>query len=199
MSVFNLFLETGIKHILDINGFDHILFILTLCAVYSLKQWKNVLVLITAFTIGHSLTLVLATFNIINLSSELVELLIAITILLTALSNIISKSSNFSVRFFIVRYFISFSFGLIHGLGFSTFLRSMLGSQSSILKPLFAFNVGIEIGQLIIVISMFLIIGILSFIIKSIDIYKKWILSIVSIIISAYLIVIRFPINIFLN
>ncbi len=197
MSVFNLFLETGIKHILDINGFDHILFILTLCAVYSLKQWKNVLVLITAFTIGHSLTLVFATFNIINLSSDLVEFLIAITILLTALSNIISKSSNFSVQFFIVRYFISFSFGLIHGLGFSTFLRSMLGAESSIIKPLFAFNIGIEIGQIVIVISMFLLTEVLKFVFESIYEYKKWVLSILSIIVAIYLIVLRFSTNMF--
>ena len=157
MSVFQLYLSLGLSHIADIQGYDHILFILALCGVYVLKQWKHVLILITAFTLGHSLTLVLATFNIISIPSSLIELLIPITILITATGNIVYKKVEFSKKLHVFKYFTALFFGLIHGLGFSNYLRSLLLQEQDLIMPLFAFNVGIELGQVLIVLGILFI------------------------------------------
>lgn len=146
MSSFEMYLRLGFQHIIDINAYDHIVFVLVLCAGYSLKQFSKVLILITAFTIGHSLTLALSTLNIVNVSSDLIEFLIPATILVTALSNILPlKASN--NRFV---YIVTLFFGLIHGLGFSNYLKELLGQEFNIFTPLLAFNLGLELGQLII-------------------------------------------------
>lgn len=152
MSVFRLYLELGIDHILDFKGYDHILFVMTLCAVYFASEWRRVLILITAFTIGHSVTLALATLHLITVSTELVEFLIPLTIALTALFNVLYRKERVNRTLHMVKYFAALFFGLIHGLGFSNYLRSLLGSESSIVKPLFAFNVGIELGQILVVV-----------------------------------------------
>lgn len=151
MSIFQMYLSLGIDHIADINAYDHILFILTLCAVYQLRQWRKLLILITAFTIGHSITLGLATLKFINVPVNLIEFLIPVTILITALANILQKSGKISLKAHLFRYSLALFFGLIHGLGFSSYLRSLLGKEDSIIVPLLSFNLGIEIGQFIIV------------------------------------------------
>jgi len=151
MNTFNLYLQLGIEHIADLIGYDHILFILVLAAVYSLREWKQIIMLITAFTLGHSVTLVLATFNYLIIPSLLIEFLIPLTIFLTALGNIFQKKERVEKRLHLYKYITALFFGLIHGLGFSNYLRSLLGSEESLVKPLFGFNLGIEIGQLIIV------------------------------------------------
>lgn len=158
MDQFQFYLEQGVNHITDLNGLDHMVFIITLCAVYRLDQWKRILILVTAFTVGHTLTLALSGLNIISVNQQLVETLIPVTILLTAVYNIIKKETE--GKRFQVNYFLALSFGLIHGMGFSNFFRAMMMgiSKDSIVFPLFSFNVGIEIGQLIIV-SVFLILN----------------------------------------
>ena len=161
MNIFQLYLTLGINHIADINAYDHILFIITLCAVYTFSQWKNVLVLVTAFTIGHSLTLALATLNLIHVSTDLIEFLIPLTIFITALSNVLQKSGKVLLKRHLFKYFTAMFFGLIHGLGFSNYLRSLLGQEDSIIGPLFSFNLGIEIGQFIIVAIIMLLTWIL--------------------------------------
>lgn len=151
MNTFNLYLQLGIEHIADLRGYDHILFILVLAAVYSIKEWKQIIVLITAFTIGHSITLVLATFNYLIIPSVLIEFLIPLTIFLTALGNTFQKKGKIEKRLHLYKYITALFFGLIHGLGFSNYLRGLLGSEENLVKPLFGFNLGIEIGQLIVV------------------------------------------------
>ncbi len=96
MSLFELYFTLGLQHIADLKGYDHILFILTLCAVYSLKEWKRVLVLVTAFTIGHSLTLALATLDLVRVDGDLIEFLIPLTIFVTALSNLFARKQKIS-------------------------------------------------------------------------------------------------------
>lgn len=155
MSDFEIFLPLGFQHITDIQGYDHILFVIALCAIYRLNDWKKVAFLVTAFTIGHSITLALATINLISYSTKLVELLIPITIFLTCFINFYHKSAEYSSdietpSFF--RYPIAMIFGLIHGMGFSNYLRSLLGKEESIWQPLLAFNIGLELGQLVIVV-----------------------------------------------
>ncbi|HBX50861.1 MAG: HupE / UreJ protein [Bacteroidetes bacterium RIFOXYA12_FULL_35_11] len=157
MSIFEMYLKLGISHITDLKGYDHILFLLTLCAVYTVSEWRRVLILITAFTIGHTSTLVLATFNIIRIDSGLIEFLIPLTIFITAISNILLKTENVSLRFHIFKYITAMFFGLIHGFGFSNYLRSLLLQEENLALPLFSFNLGIEIGQILIIIGIFLL------------------------------------------
>jgi hypothetical protein len=151
MSLFELYFRLGLQHIADLKGYDHILFILTLCVVYSLKEWRRVLVLITAFTIGHSLTLALATLDLVRVDGDLIEFLIPLTIFLTALVNLFTRKKKVTSLQYYLKYAAALFFGLIHGLGFSNYLRSLLGTERGLVLPLFSFNVGIESGQIIIV------------------------------------------------
>jgi hypothetical protein len=157
MSLFKLYFTLGLDHIADLKGYDHILFILTLCVVYTVKEWKRVLILITAFTIGHSLTLALATLDLIRVDGDLIEFLIPLTIFLTAMGNVILRKQRVSSLLHSLKYGAAMFFGLIHGLGFSNYLRSLLGSEKGLLLPLFSFNVGIETGQIIIVVAIMLL------------------------------------------
>ncbi len=182
--MFKTYLQLGFEHILDLQGYDHILFIITLCAIFSIVQWRQLLILITAFTIGHCLTLALSALKIVQINAELVEFLIPLTILMTAIYNIIiNDHSNM-----IIHYVMTSLFGLIHGLGFSNFFKALLGKEENILQPLLAFNIGVEIGQIIIVtITMFVSFFFLEAGIKQ----RYWTiaLSIVSAIISIYLMI----------
>lgn len=163
MSIFNFYFKIGINHITDLAGYDHILFLITLSAVYSVLQWRQLLVLITAFTIGHSITLALSILNIILIPSKIIEFLIPATIFITSVTNFFQKNDTVSSKIQKLKYVTAMFFGLIHGMGFSNFLRGMLSSEQSLLKPLFAFNLGLEAGQFMIV---------LGFIIASIILQK---------------------------
>ncbi len=152
VSEFALYFGLGKDHILDTNGYDHILFVIALCAVYLLHDWKKVLILVTAFTIGHSITLALATLNIVAFPGEVIEFLIPLTIFITAFANVLKRDEASSKAAIQINYVFALFFGLIHGLGFSNFLRELLGQSQNIITPLFAFNVGLELGQLVIVV-----------------------------------------------
>ena len=147
-----LWFQTGFEHITDLAGYDHMLFLLILCSVYSFRNW-DWLILITAFTIGHCITLALSVLNIFRLPSSLIEFAIPLTILISAIFRWIQveKNENKSYQKDQKVYAITLLFGLIHGLGFSNMLRSMLGSQADILQPLLFFNLGLEVGQIVIV------------------------------------------------
>lgn len=151
MSEFALYFQLGLDHILDTDGYDHILFIIALCTVFQLRDWKRVLILVTAFTIGHSITLALSTLRVVNFNSELIEFLIPVTILITAFSNLFKRQYGMTPRKVQLNYFFALFFGLIHGLGFSNYLRSLIGKSSSVTTELLSFNIGIEAGQIIIV------------------------------------------------
>jgi len=168
MQDFPLYFELGWQHILDWKGYDHILFVMVLCGTYLLSDWKKVLILVTAFTIGHSITLALSVLKIIHIKTDLIEFLIPVTILITAASNILAgKSRPKGVQ---LKYILALFFGLIHGLGFSNYLNSLLGKSTSIVTELFAFNAGLEFGQIIIVLGILLI----SFILINLFKVKKW-------------------------
>jgi len=161
MGQFQLYFQLGIQHILDLDGFDHILFVVALCAIYILRDWKKIIILVTAFTIGHSLTLALATLNLIKVDTDLVEFLIPVTIGITALSNILKPKPS-TGKGLQINYLFALFFGLIHGLGFSNYLRSLLGREASLFEPLLAFNIGLEVGQLVIVAIFMTAAGILN-------------------------------------
>lgn len=170
MSEFLAYLQLGFDHITDSNGYDHILFIMALCTIYTLVEWKKVLILVTAFTIGHSVTLALATLGMVTIRPDVIELLIPVTILITAFINLFHKVPKSTYRpqenGYSSRFPLALFFGLIHGLGFSNYLRALLGKEASILNPLFGFNVGLEIGQLIIVFIFLTIAFILTELLK---------------------------------
>jgi len=146
-----MYFGLGVHHIADFAGYDHILFLVCLTAVYLVKDWKRILILITAFTIGHSVSLVLATLNIVYFSSSWIEFLIPLTIFITGLWNVIDRNDQVSRSGHNIKYAAALFFGLIHGLGFSNYLRSLLGAEDNLALPLFGFNLGIETGQIIIV------------------------------------------------
>ena len=153
MAEFALYFGLGKDHILDyVNGYDHILFVLALCAVYLIRDWKKILILVTAFTIGHSITLALATLRILNVGTDVIEFLIPLTIFITAVANLFKKETEVSKTRIQINYVFALFFGLIHGLGFSNYLRALLGKQENIVSPLFAFNLGLEMGQIIVVV-----------------------------------------------
>lgn len=156
MDQFLVYFETGFQHIADLKGIDHILFVMALCIRYQFSDWKKLLILITAFTIGHSITLALSVFDVVNYSIAWIEFLIPVTIVITAISNVFVTKFTFSSKFPLI-YFFALFFGLIHGLGFSNYLKSMLGKDESIIGQLLAFNLGLEAGQIIIVLAILLI------------------------------------------
>ena len=155
MSDFGFYFSLGWEHIISWNALDHQLFILSLAAIYLLKDWRQVLVLVTAFTIGHSLTLALTVFNLIRFPSNWIEFLIPCTIVITAISNLFQRS--FSPRAIRINYFLALFFGLIHGMGFANKLRYILAEDQSIGWSLFGFNVGLEAGQIAVVLIILLI------------------------------------------
>lgn len=157
MSEFLIYLKLGFDHIVDPAAHDHLLFVVTLCAAYRPEDWKKILLLVTAFTIGHSLTLALSALDVLRLPSELVETLIPITILLTALHNIWinqPEGGTFS-RMVSANYLLALFFGLIHGMGFANYFRTLMGEAGNVVGMLFPFNLGIELGQILIVLCFF--------------------------------------------
>ncbi|ALD21727.1 HupE/UreJ family protein [Hymenobacter sp. DG25A] len=161
MSVFQTYLQLGFFHIFNLQAYDHLVFLLALCAPYVLQDWRRVAALVTSFTVGHSITLALATLGFVQYSPALIEVLIPVTILLTCLVNLSKAGQRPNPRAPIVLALpnlLAISFGLIHGLGFSSYLRELLGHQSRPVLELLAFNVGVELGQLLIV-SLILILG----------------------------------------
>jgi hypothetical protein len=150
MSDFGFYFSLGWEHIISRDALDHQLFILALAAIYLLKDWRQVLILVTAFTIGHSLTLALTFLNIIHFPSAWIEFLIPCTIVATAITNFFQKS--FTPGAIRINYFLALFFGLIHGMGFANKLRYILAEDQSIGWSLFGFNVGLEAGQIAVVI-----------------------------------------------
>jgi hypothetical protein len=156
MHEFWMYTQIGFNHIANLSGMDHILFVAALCIRYQLSDWKKWLILVTAFTIGHSVTLVLSVFNYLDFATNWIEFLIPVTILITSISNMFVKKFTFNTKFPVI-YFFALFFGLIHGLGFSFYLKSLLGLQQNIAPALLAFNVGLEIGQILIVMAILVI------------------------------------------
>jgi hypothetical protein len=155
MQDFYFYFTIGWEHIISWDALDHLLFIAALAAIYTLKDWKQVLILVTAFTIGHSLTLALSVLDIVRFPDKWVEFLIPCTIVITAFSNLFQK--NFSPRSVRVNYFLALFFGLIHGMGFANTIRFMLAKDQSLGMGLFGFNVGLEVGQIVVVLILLLI------------------------------------------
>ena len=174
MHPFEFYLKLGFEHIANLNGYDHILFLVVLCAVYQISQWRNILILVTAFTIGHSITLFIVSLDFFSIPSRIIKLLIPLTILITSLQNVINIKQIENSSRMGKNYFMALFFGLIHGMDFSNYFKALIMSPDEIVIPLLGFNIGIELGQLLIVLFIVLI----SFIFLNIIKIKhlKWIL-----------------------
>jgi hypothetical protein len=160
MPVFHTYLQLGFLHICTPRAADHLTFLLALCAPYVLSDWRRVLALVTSFTVGHSLTLALATLGLVAFKPAVIEALIPITIGATALVNLRGAGRLLTRRAPVLAAApnaLALGFGLIHGLGFSSYLRSLLGASSRPVEELFAFNVGVELGQLLVVSAILLL------------------------------------------
>ncbi|MET1259244.1 HupE/UreJ family protein [Flagellimonas sp. DF-77] len=154
MHPFEFYLKLGFEHISNLAGYDHILFLVALCAVYELRAWRKILVLVTAFTIGHSVTLALVALDVVSIPSKIIKVLIPATILITALHNVISPTTGTSSKRMAPKYAMALFFGFIHGMDFSNYFKALIMGTSDIIVPLLGFNLGIEIGQLLIVLGI---------------------------------------------
>ncbi len=165
-----MYFKIGLHHVLDINGYDHVLFLIALSVPYAFKDWKRILLLVTIFTIGHTLALILSVFNIVTVKASWVEFLIPITILITAFFNLFTagKSSKQESITFIGA--VTLFFGIIHGLGFSNYFKSILpGNPTDKVVPLLEFALGIEAAQIVVVLMVLL----LSFIVQTLFRFNK--------------------------
>ncbi|GAA4276791.1 HupE/UreJ family protein [Aquimarina mytili] len=182
MSEFWLYVKLGFGHVLDWNAYDHILFLVVLTVGYTLDNWKRILWLVTLFTVGHTISLFLAAYNVVSVNSKLVEFLIPLTILATAIFNVLTGKSGSKTSKIGVLYGATIFFGLIHGLGFSSYFRAISSNVSSKILPLIEFALGIEISQIIVV----LIVVLVSFVAQTFLRFSKrdWILIVSSIVIG---------------
>ena len=155
MQDFILYLKLGWEHIISLDALDHQLFVLVLVVAYSYSEWRKILILVTAFTIGHSVTLALSTLDVIRIPSDWVEFLIPLTILITAFDNILMR--NQPKNLMLLNYYLALIFGLIHGMGFANTARMTLAQEQNIFTPLLGFNIGLELGQVVVVAVILLI------------------------------------------
>ncbi len=156
MDDFIMYVKMGLNHVLDFQAYDHILFLIVLAVVFSFNQWKKVVWLITFFTIGHTITLTLAAYGVLHVRMDVVEFLIPVTIFITGLFNVLRAKKASAGKENLNLIFALF-FGLIHGLGFSSYFKMMIGKEEDKLLPLLEFALGIEVSQVIIVTSILLI------------------------------------------
>ena len=194
MEDFKMYFTEGWNHIMSSDALDHQLFILSLAALFLWKYWRRVLVLVTAFTLGHSLTLALSVYDVIRFSIAWVEFLIPITILLTAIYDLrylnISKIEGRNIQF---NYIIALSFGLVHGMGFANSIRQMLASDQTIGIPLLSFNIGLEVGQIVLILLILLIAQLLVVNVKLPRKYWILLLSVIPLILSLRMALERIP------
>ncbi|MBP4139879.1 HupE/UreJ family protein [Flavobacterium geliluteum] len=170
MSEFWIYFQIGLKHVLDIHAYDHVLFLIALTVPYSFKDWKRILLLVSVFTIGHTLALLLSVFGIIAVKANIVEFLIPITILITAVFHLFTAGKTGKNESLNLIFFVTLFFGIIHGLGFSNYFKTILGgTATSKLLPLGEFALGIEVAQLVVV----FIVLILSYIVQTVFRFSK--------------------------
>ena len=170
MSEFWIYFQIGLKHVLDIHAYDHVLFLIALAIPYTFKDWKRIVLLVTLFTIGHTMALLLSVFGIIAIKVNVVELLIPITILITALFNLFTAGKSSKKESINLVFFITLFFGIIHGLGFSNYFKSILGGDATLkILPLSEFALGIEAAQIVVV----FVVLIVSYIVQTIFRFSK--------------------------
>ena len=187
MSEFWIYFQIGLKHVLDTHAYDHVLFLIALAIPFTFKDWKRIVLLVTLFTIGHTMALLLSVFGIIAIKVNVVELLIPITILITAVFNLFTAGKSSKKESINLIFFITLFFGIIHGLGFSNYFKSILGGDAnSKILPLSEFALGIEAAQIVVV----FVVLILSYIVQTVFRFSKrdW-----TLVMSAFIIGVLIP------
>lgn len=170
MSDFWIYFQLGLKHVLDIHAYDHVLFLIALTVPFSFNDWKRILLLVSLFTIGHTLALLVSIFEIISVKVYVVELLIPITILITAFYNLFTAGKSGKKESINLVFFITLFFGIIHGFGFSNYFKTILGgTATSKLMPLAEFALGIETAQIVVVFAVLIV----SYIVQTIFRFSK--------------------------
>ena len=170
MSEFWIYFEIGLRHVLDIKAYDHVLFLVALTVPYAFKDWKRVLLLVSLFTVGHTLALLLSVFGFVVIKVNLVEFLIPITILITAFFHLFTAGKSSKNDSISVIAFITLFFGIIHGLGFSNYFKTILpGNATAKLIPLLEFALGIEAAQL----SAVFVVLIVSYVVQTFFRFSK--------------------------
>ncbi|SFZ90597.1 HupE / UreJ protein [Flaviramulus basaltis] len=174
--------QYGINHVLDINAYDHVLFLIVLTVPYMFKDWKRVLLLVSMFTLGHTLSLVLAAYNVVSVNAKIIEFLIPITILIVALFNVFTSGKGAQKEKVGVLFLSTLFFGLVHGLGFAREFKMFLGDSDNKLVLLLEFALGIELAQIIIVFAVLF----LGYIFQTIFRFSKrdWIMVISAIVVG---------------
>lgn len=158
MSEFWVYFQIGFHHVLDIQAYDHVLFMMALVLPFTFKDWKRLLFSVTLFTLGHTTALLLSVYEILVIKATIVELLIPITILTTAVFNLFTLGKSNRKENLNLVYLITLFFGIIHGLGFSNYFKTLLGgSSNSKLVPLLEFALGIEGAQITVVVAMLIV------------------------------------------
>ncbi len=181
MSDFWLYFNLGLHHVLDWKAYDHILFLIVICAAYTFSSWKKLLILVTLFTLGHTFSLLLASYDVVSVSGKVIKFLIPVTILITALFNVFTAGKGKKVERIGVFYMIAIFFGLIHGLGFASYFHAL--DTGGRLVPLLEFELGIEVAQIIVVIVVLII----AFVFQTIFRFNKrdWVLVVSSLVIGS--------------
>ncbi len=172
MHQFEFYLTLGFEHISNLAGYDHILFLIVLCAVYRIQQWRNILILVTAFTVGHSVTLALSALDVFSIPSSIIKFLIPATIFATAIHNVVGPNPTERSSKMSQNYAMTLFFGFIHGMDFSNYFKALIMDPSDIVVPLLGFNLGIELGQLLVV---FFIVGIAFLLLNLVGVkHREW-------------------------
>lgn len=156
MSTFSSYFIQGFHHISSLNTYDHILFVAALFIIYQIADWKKVLWLVTSFTFGHLISVVLTSLNDFTINNHLIEFLLPCIILITAISNIFFRKEKYQYRYpsHNFRYFFGVFFAFIHGMGISNHLKAVLGNSENIMFELFAFNIGVEVCQILLLFAI---------------------------------------------
>lgn len=191
MQDFIFYLKLGWEHIISLDALDHQLFVLVLVAAYSYSEWRKILILVTAFTIGHSITLALSTLDVLRIPSDWVEFLIPLTILITAFDNVLMLNQPKNLMQF--NYYLALIFGVIHGMGFANTARMILAQEQNIFTPLLGFNIGLELGQVVVVAVILLIEFSLIKFVKLKKLYWMVFISSITLLISLKLCIERLP------
>lgn len=191
MKDFIFYFKIGWFHIMSPDATDHLFFIAVLAIIYAVTDWQKVLVLVTAFTLGHALTLFMSVLNLISVKSEVVEFLIPCTIMITAMMNLFLQRKQGGSHS--IQYSIALGFGLIHGLGYANYIRMILSADQQLVWGLFSFNIGLEAGQLVVVSLVLLLVWMGSKVHANAHRYLICFISLAVLCFSLLMVIERFP------
>lgn len=188
------YIKLGLNHVLDFSAYDHILFLAALALPFTFKNWKKVVVLATVFTIAHCLSLALSTYDVLIMNVELIEFLIPVTIIITAIFNFFYMNARAEDKSLLLHILATTFFGLIHGFGFSNYFRMLVAEEDDKLFPLLGFATGIEISQMLIVLSVLMLACIVLSLLKIKQLHFVVISSILIILVTIPMLIRTFPI-----